>query len=155
METRVKSLRAGAYFRSSLIGSNGGCPLGYRGFIFWMCASHRFLFLTEVKSSIPRERCHPSLYQAWLLFYPEAFFSRPRPARRGWKTDTPSREVMESTKMYLFVSVRTNCFVSFCLLSVKSMHRECGLHYMRLVICYARLLRLIILVSKKITSSIL
>lgn len=137
METRVKSLKAGAYFCSSLIGLKRGLSSWLsRIYLLNVCASHRFLFLTEVKSSIPRERCHPSLYQAWLLFYPEAFFSRPRPARRTWKTDTPSREVMESTKMYLFVSARTNCLVSFRLLSVKSMHRERGLHYMRMIIYY-------------------
>jgi len=49
MEIRVKSLRAREYFRSSLIGSNGGCPLGYRGFIHRMCVNYRFFFLTVAR----------------------------------------------------------------------------------------------------------
>lgn len=52
------------------------CPRGYRGFIWRMLATHRFLFLAGVKSSIPRGCCQPTLLPIlWPLFYRKAFFS--------------------------------------------------------------------------------
>lgn len=52
------------------------CPRGYRGFIWRMLATHRFLFLAGVKSSVPRGCCQVTLLPIlWPLFYRKAFFS--------------------------------------------------------------------------------
>lgn len=52
------------------------CPRGYRGFIWRMLATHRFLFLAGVKSSVPRGCCQLTLLPIlWPLFYRKAFFS--------------------------------------------------------------------------------
>lgn len=60
------------------------CPRGYRGFIWRMLATHRFLFLAGVKSSVPRGCCQITLLPIlWPLFYRKAFFSWHRHALGG------------------------------------------------------------------------
>lgn len=100
METKVKSLRARAYFRFFLIGSNAGVALLVIEDLSSECVcepSIPFPYRGEVKSSIPREHCHAvtllfsyrasrARALARLLFYPGAFFSRPA-SRTGGKTD--------------------------------------------------------------------
>jgi len=107
MEIRVKSLRASAYFRFSLIGSNGGCPLGYRGFILWMCASHRFLFLTVARLN------RASLVSAVTLLLPFSakydFYFIPKhfsPAPASHVTETKNRYgVSRGDRVYQNVSL--------------------------------------------------
>lgn len=107
METRVKSLRMGAYFRCSLIGSSGGSPLGYRGFILWMCASHRFLFLTVARLN------RASLVSAVTLLLPSStkydFYFIPKhfsPAPVSHATETKNRYgVSRGDRVYQAVSL--------------------------------------------------
>lgn len=110
MEIRVKSLRARTYFRSSLIGSSGGCPLGYRGFILWMCTSHRFLFLTLARlnraSLVSAVTPLPFSTKYDFYFIPKHF--SPEPASHA--TETKNRYVVSerwwSLSRHLFVSVQ-------------------------------------------------
>lgn len=114
METRVKSLRARAYFRSSLIGSTRGLSSWLsRIYLLNVCEpSIPLPYRSEVKSSIPRERCHATLLPTKCDFYfiPK-HFSRahvPRDRAKNRYGVTRGNGVYQDVSL----SPLANCFVS-------------------------------------------